>query len=119
MHARHEHAVGLRVVDRSRYRDRDRDSLRRVTNTGEVHGAEVVQLYGSRLGESTRPRLVGFARVELGPEESRVVELPIDRAALLEWDAGRGELVLRPGEYRLEVGRNAEDRFGPISMTCP
>lgn len=91
----------------------------RVTNTGEVHGAEVVQLYGSRLGESTRPRLVGFARVELGPEESRVVELPIDRAALLEWDAGRGELVLRPGEYRLEVGRNAEDRFGPISMTCP
>lgn len=65
-----------------------------VTNTGTRRGADVVQVYvrteGSRL---SRPRteLRGFAKVELGPGETREVEVVLRDRAFAYWDAGSRE----------------------------
>ncbi len=82
-----------------------------VTNTGPRPGAEVVQLYIRDLvGSVTRPvlELVGFARVELGPDESRRVrfEVHTDR---LSFTGRTYERVVEPGIVDVLVGRSSAD----------
>lgn len=58
----------------------------RVTNTGKVAGAEVVQLYlhdGASTIDRPTKELKAFAKVELQPGESKVVPLTINRRAVL------------------------------------
>ena len=59
-----------------------------VKNTGKRSGDEVVQVYVRHLRSKVeRPlkELRGFARVSLGPGESKTVHVPIDAAALAFW----------------------------------
>jgi beta-glucosidase len=82
-----------------------------VSNTGTRDGAEVVQLYTRDLvGSVTRPvlELVGFARVELGPGESRRVrfELHTDR---LSFTGLTYERVVEPGDVEIMIGRSSAD----------
>lgn len=83
-----------------------------VANTGERDGAEVVQIYASMPGSTVeRPPswLVGFARVELAPGESRDVSLEISDDRLACWDEGEDAFVVEPGEYTLWSGRDVDD----------
>lgn len=60
-----------------------------VTNTGTRVGSEVVQVYVRPLSSRlTRPRseLKGFAKVELAPGETKLVEVVLDRRAFAYWD---------------------------------
>lgn len=81
-----------------------------VTNTGQLAGAQVVQLYIRDLVSSvTRPvrELKGFARVELAPGESREVALPITPDSLAFWNLDK-KFVVEPGEFELLVGFDSQ-----------
>ena len=82
-----------------------------LTNTGEVSGTEVVQLYiQDEYASMTRPEreLKGFKRVELNPGEEKVVtfSLPTDLLAFYDKDMN---LVVEPGNFRIMVGSSSED----------
>jgi beta-glucosidase len=108
-----------------------------VTNVGERHGTEVVQLYVAPCTlKVVRPvkELKAFAKLSLGPGESSVVVLTLDDRSFARWSAadpalvalierqaaqapfmprpdlpaGRG-WVVDPGRYDLHVGRSSAD----------
>lgn len=80
-----------------------------VTNTGDVAGAEVVQLYGRDvLGSVPRPvvQLLGYARVELAPGESRRVRFRVPTTRLAFSDR-RLVRVVEPGDVEVWVAAHA------------
>jgi beta-xylosidase len=81
----------------------------RVTNTGPVAGADVVQLYGRDVVASvTRPvaQLLGFQRVHLEPGRSMTVRFTVPTARLAFTDRTYTRVV-EPGEVELWVGTSA------------
>jgi beta-glucosidase len=83
-----------------------------VTNAGAVAGVEVVQLYvgaeGSKV-ERAPKELKAFARVALGPGETRVVRLSVPVADLAYFDAATSGWVVEPIAYTAIVGRHSMD----------
>ncbi|SDC06440.1 beta-glucosidase [Raineyella antarctica] len=96
-----------------------------VRNTGEVAGAEVVQVYLGLPTELGRPpkRLVGFAKVRVEPGAAEQVEIVIDPAAtnhpLSVWSDAAHDFVVPAGEYTVYVGTSsAETPFsGTVTVT--
>lgn len=93
----------------------------RVTNTGKVAGAEVIQAYislpagANAVGAAQPPkRLVGFQRVELAPGASQDVELIVDGAAsnhpISVWSEAEHKWVVPRGTFTLWVGRSSSPR---------
>ena len=82
-----------------------------VRNTGDVAGAEVVQVYlHDPVAQVTRPvvRLIGFARVELAPGQLRRVSLTF-AADLSAFTGVQGKKVVEPGELELRIGTSSGD----------
>ena len=82
-----------------------------LTNTGDMAGDEVVQVYLRDVVSSvTRPvkELVGFERVTLQPGESRAVAIEIEPRSLMMWNRDM-ERVIEPGEFTIMVGPNSQD----------
>ena len=82
-----------------------------VTNTGDVAGDEVVQVYlRDEISSVTRPvkELAGFQRVTLQPGESRAVSIPIEPRSLMMWNREM-ERVIEPGDFTIMVGPNSQD----------
>ncbi|MFF7684248.1 glycoside hydrolase family 3 N-terminal domain-containing protein [Microbacterium sp. NPDC007973] len=78
----------------------------RVTNTGAVRGADVVQVYAHRSAASvTRPlaQLVAYARVELEPGESADVRFTVPASRLAYSDRAMRRVV-EPGDVELRLG---------------
>ena len=83
-----------------------------VTNSGEVAGAEVVQLYLHAVqSDVQRPEqeLRAFAKVALAPGEIRRVALALDDAAFAIYDVGAGKWTVEAGEFELRVGASSRD----------
>ncbi len=83
-----------------------------VTNTGEVAGAEVVQLYVEDVQSSVdRPKkeLKGFRKILLQPGETRIVSIPVPRRELSFWDVNDHDWKLESGEFRFHVGSSSSD----------
>jgi beta-glucosidase len=83
-----------------------------VKNTGDMRGAEVVQLYLSDPASTLQvppKELKGFRKVWLEAGETQTVELTLDRRALEHWDTGMQAWVAEPGEIRVLVGTAADD----------
>ncbi len=83
-----------------------------VTNTSEVAGDEVVQLYYHP--ESTRiPRpikkLCGFRRIFLNAGERRTISMEIERDELAFWDVSRERFAVEDGAYTFMVGASSSD----------
>ncbi len=82
----------------------------RVTNTGDVAGDEVVQLYlhdpVSSISQPVR-RLRGFERVTLQPKESRTVTFTLDRSDFGFYD-NRGDFVVEPGQIEVYAGDSSQ-----------
>ncbi|WP_407320284.1 glycoside hydrolase family 3 N-terminal domain-containing protein [Isoptericola halotolerans] len=81
----------------------------RVTNTGDVAGAEVVQLYGRDVvGSLPRPvvQLLAYERIALEPGESAVVAFSVPAARFAFTDR-RLERVVEPGDVEVWVGAHA------------
>ncbi|KAF3939372.1 Beta-glucosidase [Dactylella cylindrospora] len=84
-----------------------------VTNTSDVAGAEVVQLYVQRPNSSSssvkRPvrELKGFKKVHLGPGEVKAAEIIVDDKTLGIWSAEVGKWVVGAGEYTVLIGTSS------------
>lgn len=80
-----------------------------VTNTGEVAGAEVVQVYVRQRGASVfRPdrELKGFAKLSLAPGETREAVIELDRRAFSFWDQSAQTWRLEPTDFDILVGES-------------
>jgi beta-glucosidase len=83
-----------------------------VRNTGTRGGTEIAQLYIRDLSPRLpRPpkELKGFAKVALGPDESRTVTLPLDESVLSFFDTRSGRFVAEPGMFQVLVGASSRD----------
>jgi beta-glucosidase len=83
-----------------------------VTNTGDVVGREIVQVY-TALPDSAVARapreLKAFGSVALEPDETRTVRLVVRRADLAYWDIRVDEWVVEGGRYTVEVAASSRD----------
>jgi beta-glucosidase len=81
-----------------------------LTNTGDLAGEEVVQLY-IRDDESSvvRPlrELKGFTRIKLEPGETKTVEFGITPKNLEFYDVSKGEYIVEPGTFTVYVGSSS------------
>ncbi|MFF3667132.1 glycoside hydrolase family 3 C-terminal domain-containing protein [Microtetraspora malaysiensis] len=90
-----------------------------VTNTGQVTGREVVQVYTSLPGSAVQraPReLKAFAPVVLEPGETAVAELVVRRADLAYWDVRVDRWVVEGGEYVVEVAASSRDVRSAVTV---
>lgn len=90
-----------------------------VTNTGDVTGAEVAQLYVSfpeAAGEPVR-QLRGFQKVVLDAGEKADVKFELRRRDLSVWDVVGQEWLVVEGEYVLKVGASSRDFKASTSLT--
>jgi beta-glucosidase len=84
----------------------------RVTNTGDRRGKEVVQLYVRDPQASVaRPvrELKAFAKLDLDPGQTAVVELALTARDLSWWSTTLDDWVLEGGEFELAVGASSRD----------
>ena len=96
-----------------------------VTNTGDVAGADVVQIYGQspytdydeETGvEKASAELVGFGRTsELEPGESETLTIEVDRYELASYDSyGYQTYIFEDGTYYLTAATDAHDAVNNI-----
>lgn len=82
-----------------------------VTNSGDLEGSEVVQLYISdAASQYTRPakELKGFHKLNLKPGETQSVEFTVG-AEELQYIGKDYKYVVEPGLFRVMVGRHVND----------
>jgi beta-glucosidase len=80
-----------------------------ITNTGEVAGDEVVQLYiRACYNKHVRPKkeLRGFQRIYLNPGQKKTVCFEIGKKQLEYWNE---DWIVEPGEYEVFVANNSSD----------
>lgn len=84
-----------------------------ITNSGDVEGAEVAQLYLSlpiSAGVDVPVRqLRGFEKINLAAGESGSVDFIIRRKDASYWDVASQQWVLPTGEYTVTVGASSRD----------
>jgi len=99
-----------------------------VTNTGDVAGKSVVQLYAQtpygdyeieHKVEKSAIQLAGFAKTgELQPGDSETVTITTDKYLLASYDVtahdGEGGYILSEGDYYLALGDNVHDALNNI-----
>ncbi len=96
-----------------------------VTNTGEVAGKEVVQIYLQKpytdydeyyTIEKAAIELVEFGKTKLlQPEESETLKITVEEESLTTYDAyGERTYILENGDYYFTVGRDAHDAINNV-----
>ena len=100
----------------------------KVTNTGDVAGRSVVQIYAqtpygeyeiNHGVEKSAIQLAGIGKTKLlAPKESAEIEVEIERYLLASWDStcngGDGGYILSEGKYYFAVGDNAHDALNNV-----
>ena len=83
-----------------------------VKNVGELEGKETVQVYvkgpDSVFFKPLR-ELKGFAKVDLKSNESKNVEILINKEDLKYWNIKDNKYSLEDGEYKVQIGLNSRD----------
>jgi beta-glucosidase len=93
----------------------DQEELRvsiRVRNTGEVSGAEIVQLYvRDAIATIFRPEkeLKGFQKVSLQPGEEKQVEFTLDKRAFAYYNLGIADWHVESGAFDILIGASSTD----------
>ncbi len=86
-----------------------------VTNTGSRVGAEIAQVYLGLPASTSEPpkRLVGWAKVELEPDEAKEVSVMLDPNATLHplsyWNVNTNGWEVASGDYQVYVGASSRD----------
>jgi beta-glucosidase len=82
-----------------------------VKNTGKRAGTEIAQVYASLPDAAGEPpkRLIGWARVELAPGESKEVSIPVGRDRLTIFDEDSNGWKLIPGNYTVLAGSSSQE----------
>ena len=84
-----------------------------LSNTGDVEGAEVVQVYvGKKNSKVERPlkELKGFTKTSLKKGEAKNIEITVDTDDLAYYDETAGEWKVEKGAYTVYVG-TASDKI--------
>ncbi|KAH6707820.1 beta-glucosidase-related glycosidase [Leptodontidium sp. MPI-SDFR-AT-0119] len=79
-----------------------------VSNSGEVDGAEVAQLYVGIPGGPVR-QLRGFSKVDVEPGKSVDLKFNLQRRDLSVWDVVAQKWQLQKGEYKIYVGGSSRN----------
>ena len=101
-------AVDNLKIDRAGKKDTDKITVSvDVTNTGNMAGKEVVQLYVSdKTGTEIRPvkELKGFAKVFLNPGEKKTVSMELDYRSFAYYSTDINDWFAPGGKYEILVG---------------
>jgi beta-glucosidase len=84
-----------------------------LSNTGDVEGAEVIQVYvGKKNSKVERPlkELKGFTKTVLKKGETKNIEITVDTDDLAYYDETAGEWKVEKGDYTVYVG-TASDKI--------
>ena len=109
LHDVRDHQPAPELVERLLQGEREGDG-RPSTNTGEIPGDEVVQLYiHDPVASISQPvrRLRGFERVTLGAGQSTEVSFTLDRSDFGFYD-NRGKFVVEPGRIDVYAGNSSK-----------
>lgn len=90
-----------------------------VTNTGDMDGEEVVQLYiHDKVGSVVRPikELKGFKKIHLKKGETRTVEFTIDEELLKMYNIDM-EWVAEPGEFEAWLAASSSDESNHLEFS--
>lgn len=92
-----------------------------ITNTGDISGSEIVQLYiGIPGGDTPVRQLRGFTRVgPLAPGETRLAIFELTRRDLSVWDVVHQQWRLPRGQYSIWAGASSRDLRVKTSLTIP
>jgi len=94
-----------------------------VTNQSTIPGQEVVQLYvTSPLADGIdRPRsqLKGFDKVEIGPNQTQTVTIPLDTGDMWFWDPVNDRETFDQGQWKLWVGGQSIDGLSAATSGDP
>lgn len=101
------------TVDKKEFTDKELLTVTvDVTNTGDVAGKEVVELYVADK-ESTvlRPikELKGFDKVELAPGETKTVTFTLDARSFAYYEPKVKDFVVESGEFDIMIGQSVND----------
>jgi beta-glucosidase len=83
-----------------------------VSNTGQLEGATVAQVYvGDPSAKVRRPvkELKGFEKVRLGPGDTHHVNVILDRRSLAYWSEDKNGWQVDPGKFVIFVGDSSEN----------
>ncbi|MEM8895022.1 MAG: glycoside hydrolase family 3 C-terminal domain-containing protein [Bacteroidota bacterium] len=83
-----------------------------LTNTGEMKGEEVVQLYIRDMESSVvqpKKELRAFERVSLEAGENKRVTLDIDREDFMYWNEEVADWQIEAGDFEIQVGASSTD----------
>jgi beta-glucosidase len=86
-----------------------------VTNTGDRHGHQVVQLY-VRSPSSRVRELRAFHKLELDPGETMEVPFELGMRDLARWDRRADHWVADAGEYLVWAGTSSRDLTEPDTL---
>jgi len=91
-----------------------------IRNTGARDGASVGQVYvrapQDAKWEAPR-RLAGFQKLALKPGESGTATVSIDPRLLATFDEAKGDWVIAPGSYELQLGASSDDIRATVRLT--
>ncbi|MGO4455306.1 beta-glucosidase [Arthrobacter sp. RAF14] len=95
-----------------------------VTNTGDLDGAEVVQIYvGDPDASVARPprELKGFQKVFLPAGASKDVSIRLDQRAFSYWSQRCARWVVEAGEFTIEAGNHSRNLplVQTVTVTAP
>jgi beta-glucosidase len=83
-----------------------------ITNSGQVAGKEVIQLYVSD-SESTinkpEKELKGFEKIYLEPGESKHVSMELTKDQFAHFDELKNSWIVEPGQFEILVGTSSRD----------
>lgn len=101
-------------TDKKNYSDSDKIIVScKVTNTGNINGSEVVQVYIGMPDSAikrARKELKAFNKVEINSGKSKNIELTIDIEDLAYYDETTASWKVEKGNYKVYVG-NASDKI--------
>ena len=83
-----------------------------VTNSGQISGKEVVQLYvGKKHNTSVRPvrELRAFDKILLQPGETKTVEFVLGSRAFAYWEEEIHDWFVESGVYEIQMGKSASE----------
>lgn len=90
-----------------------------VTNSGQVTGGTLVQIYAGLTARSPNhplKGLVAFQKARLEPGQTKDVQLSVSAKELAFFDEGRRQWAVREGEYTFYLGESVADVLQTVSV---
>jgi len=95
-----------------------------IRNSGKLHGKGVAQVYVApadwkKAGWDAPKRLGGFAKADLKPGQSKVIEVTIDPRLLATYEAAGNRWHIRAGDYRVMLSDSSDGEMQMVDVPMP